>query len=110
MVLIFHFGQYLVFPPIDLKLKMAALKYHIFKPQNLHDWGSESAIDPINPLVYIQARHHEFKTGLGWNKNIQDVVLRGCPGFNLYLPIKPTRFLESLFVFSTIVIHSESPF
>jgi hypothetical protein len=24
------------------------------KPQNLHDWGSESAIGPINPLVYIQ--------------------------------------------------------
>ncbi len=25
------------------------------KPQNLIDWGSESAVDPINPLVYIQA-------------------------------------------------------
>jgi hypothetical protein len=34
---------------------MSALKYHIFKPQNLRDFGSESAIDPINPLVYIQA-------------------------------------------------------
>ena len=27
------------------------------KPQNLHDWGSESAIVPVNPLAYIQARN-----------------------------------------------------
>jgi hypothetical protein len=30
------------------------------KPQNLIDWGSESAIDPINPLVYIQASYQAF--------------------------------------------------
>jgi hypothetical protein len=25
----------------------------------MHDWGSESAIDPINTLVYIQASNRE---------------------------------------------------
>ncbi len=39
---------------------MSALKGENMKPQNLIDWGSESAIDPINPLVYIQARNREF--------------------------------------------------
>ncbi len=32
--------------------------YLDLKPRNLHDWGSQSAIDPINPLVYIQASYH----------------------------------------------------
>ena len=31
--------------------------YLDLKPQNLRDWSSESAIDPINPLVYIQASY-----------------------------------------------------
>jgi hypothetical protein len=41
------------------KLKMldSAFDQSKVRPSNLHDWGSESAIDPINPLVYIQARH-----------------------------------------------------
>jgi hypothetical protein len=36
---------------------IAALKYHILKPQNLHDSETQSAIDPTNPLVYIEARN-----------------------------------------------------
>jgi hypothetical protein len=48
---------YLAFWPLKPKCKIPALKYHIFKSQNLHDWGSVSAIDPINPLVYIQASY-----------------------------------------------------
>jgi hypothetical protein len=41
-------------------VKMSALILLKIKPQNLHDWGSESTIDPINPLVYIQASNLEF--------------------------------------------------
>jgi hypothetical protein len=37
-----------------------AFHHEYFKPQKLHDWDSESAIDPINPLVYIQANYFEF--------------------------------------------------
>jgi hypothetical protein len=31
----------------------------------MHDWGSVSAIDPINPLVYIQASYLALKRALG---------------------------------------------
>ncbi len=82
----FYDDLYIVFRPLKLKCMMSALKYHIFKPQNLHDWGSESAIDPINPLVYIQARHREFKTGLIRNKIIQDIVRERWSGFPNYVP------------------------
>ena len=37
----------------QLNVMMSALSLLKIKPQNLIDWGSESAIDPINPLVYI---------------------------------------------------------
>ena len=74
--------KYSVMSPDQLNVLIAALKYHIFKPQNLRDWGSEPAIDPINPLVYIQARNHQFKTGKGRNEIIQYVVLKGWPGFH----------------------------
>jgi hypothetical protein len=37
-----------------------ALHHENFKPPNLHDWDSVSAIDPINPLVYIQASNLVF--------------------------------------------------
>ncbi len=33
----------------------SALKVQYLKPQNLIDSETQSAIDPINPLVYIQA-------------------------------------------------------
>jgi hypothetical protein len=35
---------------------MSAFHQSKMKPQKLHDWGYESAIDPTNPLVYIKAR------------------------------------------------------
>lgn len=31
----------------------SALGHAKLKSQNLHDWGSVSPIDPINPLAYI---------------------------------------------------------
>jgi hypothetical protein len=31
----------------------------------------------VFPRVYLQAMHLGFKTGLGWNEIIQDIVLRG---------------------------------
>jgi hypothetical protein len=34
----------------------------ILKPQNLHDSETQSAIDPINPVVYIQARDQALKS------------------------------------------------
>jgi hypothetical protein len=48
---------------------IAALNFQYLKPQNLRDWGSESAIDPINPLVYIQARNLAF-SGIECSHNI----------------------------------------
>jgi hypothetical protein len=35
-----------------------------FEARKIRDWGSKSAIDPINPVVYIQARNRQFKTAL----------------------------------------------
>jgi hypothetical protein len=52
------FGLYLVVMTNQLKLQVPAFHHKKFKPQNLRDWGSESAIDPINPPVYIQASYH----------------------------------------------------
>jgi len=57
-----------------LKMLDSALDQSKIRPSNLHDWGSESGIDPINPLVYIQARHRELKIGLDRSKIIQDIV------------------------------------
>jgi hypothetical protein len=34
------------------------------RPLKMHDSGSVSAIDPINPLVYIQARNLHFLQAL----------------------------------------------
>ena len=56
-------NQYTVFWSSDCKFMISALSLSKIKPQNLHDWGSQSAIDPINPLVYIQAYYLEFKIG-----------------------------------------------
>ncbi len=39
----------------------------------MRDWDSVSAIDPTNPLVYIQARNREFKPSLIQNEIIQDI-------------------------------------
>ncbi len=65
------------FTKIMTQCMIAALKYHISKPQNLHDSETQSAIDPINPLVYIQARNLQFKTGTGRNEIIPYIVLKG---------------------------------
>jgi hypothetical protein len=48
---------------------VTGLMYAKLKPQNLIDWGSESAIDPINTLVYIQARNPHLEVGVDWNKS-----------------------------------------
>jgi hypothetical protein len=47
-----------------LKTLDSALDQSKIRPSNLHDWGSESAIDPINPLVYIQASNLEFESSV----------------------------------------------
>jgi len=49
---------------------MAAFYDEKLKPLNLHDLGSESAIDPINPLVYIQARNFQFFKSLKIEDNL----------------------------------------
>ncbi len=77
---------YVVFCPLKPKCMIAALILLKIKLQNLQDWGSESAIDPINPLVYIKARNREFKTGLIRNKIIQDIVRERWSGFPNYVP------------------------
>ena len=45
------------------------------KPQNLRDWGSESAIDPINPPVYIQASNHQFYKSIKIEDNLNVSVI-----------------------------------
>jgi hypothetical protein len=54
-------NQYLVFRLLEPKFTISALKYHIFKSQNLHDWDSVSSIDPIKPLVYIEASNLQLQ-------------------------------------------------
>ena len=51
---VFRYGPYIAVIADRLNV-MIAFHHKKMKPQNMHDWGSESAIDPKNPLVYIQA-------------------------------------------------------
>jgi hypothetical protein len=45
-----RFAPHLVFVPLLTQCMIPALKYHIFKPQNLHDWDSISSIFTPNLL------------------------------------------------------------
>jgi hypothetical protein len=58
----------------DRKFMMPALNHSKIRPSKIHDSETQSAIDPINPLVYIQARYRHLKTGLGWTEIIQYIV------------------------------------
>jgi hypothetical protein len=72
---------------------MSAFHHKKIKPQNLHDWGSESAIDPINPLVYIQARNRHFLQALSDSRYCIPGIAGMGMHYTYYIP--PQILLDS---------------
>jgi hypothetical protein len=73
---------------------ISALNQSKIRPLKMHDWGSESGIDPINTLVYIQARHlasriaewyetYNSLYGIRVNKCTCLSIILGCIGMSV---------------------------